>query len=332
MPDLFAIFRLQSRRLSSVVALWLGLTGMSPGIVLYDTDNPSANNTAPTGTYVDSGWAYQGKFGSFLGTMIGEQYFITAQHIGVQGTSFVSGAEFNGVVDVTYTIDTSANGGVGFWDISGTDLRIFKINESFSSWAELYTGSSELGKTMVTFGRGGVRGAEVTLGPTVHGWYTNPADGIARWGANEVSGVFNTGVGQVLAAQFNAVAGQNEATLSSGDSGGAVFIQDGGQWKLAGINYAVDGMFDTNNTVGDFNEFEAALFDKGGFYEGTDSSGWNFVTNTGFDKPSSMYASRISASAAEIMAIVAVPEPSTLMLLALAGTAMLRRRRLATWL
>jgi len=314
-------------RLPLMLAAWLALIGFSPGIVLYDTANATANTTAPTGIYQDSGWGFQGEYGGFLGTMVGQQYFITAQHFGVQGSTFVSTSEFNGVADVTYTIDASANGGAGFWDIAGTDLRVFKINESFSSWAEIYTGSSEVGSAMVTFGRGGPRGAEVTIGPTVHGWYTTGTDGVSRWGANEVSGIFASGVGDLISAQFNAVSGQNEATLSSGDSGGGVFIKVGAQWQLAGINYAVDGFFDTNNTLGDFSEFDAALFDKGGFYEGSDGTGWTFHTDTGLDKPSSMYASRISASSTEILAIVAVPEPGSLVLLAMAGMAMLKRRR-----
>jgi hypothetical protein len=331
-------FKPLAQHLPLLFGFWLGLTGLSSAIVLLDTDNASANTTTPTGLYADSGWGFQGEYGGFLGTMVGQQYFITAQHFGVQGSTFVSTAKFNGVADVTYTIDASANGGAGFWDIAGTDLRVFKVNESFSTWAEIYTGSSEVGNTMVTFGRGGPRGAEVTVGPTVHGWHTTGMDGVSRWGANEVSGIVSSGVGDLISAQFNNVSGQNEATLSSGDSGGGVFIQVGAQWFLAGINYAVDGFFDTNSTVGDFSEFDAALFDKGGFFEGSDGTGWSFHKDTGLDKPSSMYASRISTSSTEILSIVAVPEPGSLTplavpepgsltLLAMAGVVMLRRRR-----
>ena len=117
-------FKLLNRRLPWVLAIWIGLTAVSSGIVLLDTDHASANTTAPTGIYQDSGWGFQGEYGGFLGTMIGQQYFITAQHFGVQGSTFVSTAEFNGVADVTYTIDASANGGAGFWNIAGTDLRV----------------------------------------------------------------------------------------------------------------------------------------------------------------------------------------------------------------
>ncbi len=321
-------------RFAQVLALWLLMGAASQAIVLYDTDNALANTTAPTGIYQDSGWAFQGKFGSFLGTMIGDQYFITAQHIGPQGSSFVSTADFNGVADINYTIDASANGGSGYWDIAGTDMRVFKINETFSTWAPLYTGNLELGSTLVTFGRGGPRGAEVLTddpGPPVadvlHGWRTTGADGVARWGANTVSGIVSSDVGELLRAQFNAVSGINEATLSSGDSGGGVFIQVAGQWYLAGVNYAVDGLFDTNNTIDNL-EFEAALFDMGGFYVGRDDIGWSFVTNTPVDNPSHMYASRISTSSDAILAVMnPVPEPGSCVLVLLAGFVALRRRR-----
>lgn len=317
-----------------MLTLWLVLSSACQAIVLYDTDNALANTTAPTGIYQDSGWAYQGKFGSMLGTMIGDQYFITAQHIGPQGSTFVSTADFNGVADITYTIDAAANGGTGFWNIAGTDLRVFKINETFSSWAPLYTGSLEVGSTLVTFGRGGPRGAEVLTddpGPPVqdvlHGWRTTGADGVARWGANVVTGVVSSDVGELLRAEFNAVSGQNEATLSAGDSGGGVFIQVAGQWYLAGVNYSVDGLFDTNNTI-DNNEFGAALFDMGGFYIGNDTEGWSLVPNFASDIPSHMYASRISSNASEILSIMTpVPEPGSCLLVMLAGVMTLRRRR-----
>lgn len=303
----------------------LGLIQRLSAVVLYDSGDPLANTAAPDGAYAGSGWEYQGLYGSFMGTMIAPQYFITAQHIGVSGSNtFTSSAAFNGSADIAYTIDLSANGGTGFWDIAGTDLRIFKINETFSSYAPLYTGSAEQGMELVVFGRGGPRGAEVYEGGDLKGWYHTGSDGVARWGANEVDGISNFGSGDLLRADFDPVGGGYEATLSVGDSGGAVFVNDGGVWKLAGINLGVDGSFDTNNVVDD-NEFDAALFDRGGYYQGADGSGWFGPLPDG--SPASFYASRISTSAAEIQAIAVVPEAGSLLLLFASGTLLLRRKR-----
>lgn len=295
-------------------------------VLLYDSNNPATNTTAPTGDYVGSGWAFQGLYGSYLGTMIAPQYFITAAHFPIQGNTFVSTSTFNGVADVTYTIDSAANGGQGYWDIAGTDLRILKINETFSGYAPLYTGSDEVGKTMVMFGRGGVRGADVTLGAELRGWLHGAQDNVPRWGANVISGVAGSGVGPLLAARFDAISGQQEAGLSVGDSGGGVFINSGGQWFLAGINYAAQGFFDTNNTVGDASEFSAALFDAGGFYLGSDGGGWNQIPDGVENVPSEFYSSRISDNLAAIQAIAGVPEPGPVWLLAITVWVSLGRR------
>ena len=312
-----------SQRVIVALAMMLGWASSARAVLFYDTGSPSHNIAAPTGAYLDSGWQYQGYYGAYLGTMIAPQYFITAQNMGTQGSSFVSAGIFNGGADVTYTIDTAANSGAGFWDIAGTDLRIFKINEYFSSHATLYTGSSEQGLDMVTMGRGGVRGADVMVSGTLHGWKHTGSDGVARWGSNIVSDVTTIpGLGGMLVATFVASGPGHtleEATLSVGDSGGAVFVNDGGIWKLAGINYSVDGMFDTNNTTGDGSEFNAALFDRGGLYQGNDGQGWTLIPNVGPDNPSSMYASRISTNAVAIQAIAVVPEPHSAVLIALTG-------------
>jgi hypothetical protein len=134
-----------------------------------------------------------------------------------------------------------------------------------------------------------------------------------------------SGVGQLLMADFNYGAGSNEAHLSGGDSGGAVFIKSGGIWKLAGINYGVDAFFSLTGENG--SGFNAAIFDAGGLFYGTDGN-WQYITDRTADIPSSFYATRISANAAWIQAVI--PEPETwaslasLLLLAFAAW---RRRR-----
>jgi hypothetical protein len=299
----------------------------SQAVLFYDTADSNHNTTAPTGIFQDSGWQYEGLYGAYLGTMIAPQYFITAQHFGTQGTTFTQSGIFNGGSDVTYNIDTTVNSGIGYWDIAGTDLRIFKVQENFSNYAPLYTGSLEVGLTMVTMGRGGPRGADVLVGGDLHGWEHSSPDGTARWGSNTVSGVYASALGDLLMAGFSASGTAEEATLSNGDSGGGVFVNDGGVWKLAGVNYSIDGQFDTNNTVGDGSEFDAALFDRGGLYQGSDAFGWTFIPDLPLDNPSNMYASRISTNAASIMSIAVVPEPHSALLVLLAAFCGLAQRR-----
>lgn len=311
---------------SSAAAWLLFLCGPAYAIVFYDTADSTLNTTEPTGAYANSGWQYQGIYGEgHLGTMIGEQFFITADHIGTAPNPTFTTLASN----VTHTIDTAANGGQGFWLIPGTDLRIYKINGTFSDYAPLYTGSDEHGKELVVFGRGGPRGAEVELNGTLKGWLHTDPDGQTRWGTNQVSSVLTQGTAQYLRASFDAMPGTLEATLSAGDSGGAVFINDNGVWKLAGINFAVDRFFDTNNIPGDGTEISAALFDRGGFYQGSDGGGWS-ETPLPEGSPAGFYATRISAYTDQIQAIVAVPEPGAAFLLVLTASVSLIRRRRVT--
>lgn len=317
----------------------LSATAMPAGAVLfYSTADVTHNrNTAPGGPLTGSGWQYQGYFGNFLGTAISPKHFITAAHFGIAGSTFVSKSFFNGgPSDVTYNVDTTFHGGLGYRNIPGTDLRVFQITGTFASYAPLYTKTDEVGKELVVMGRGTQRGAEVIVGSELKGWRWGPVDGQARWGTNTVSAAVTSGVGDLLKATFDAGVGGDEAHLSDRDSGGAVFINDGGVWKLAGINYSVDGMFDTNN-VADPDEFHAALFDMGGLYIGTDGPPavvWNLISNTPTDKPSAFYASRISSYVDDILDIpevgALIPEPSTAALLLTAVGICLRRGRRAS--
>jgi hypothetical protein len=59
------------------MAVWMAAGG-AWGVILMETSDPTANTTAPTGEYADSGWQYQGRWGNFLGTVISPNCFITA--------------------------------------------------------------------------------------------------------------------------------------------------------------------------------------------------------------------------------------------------------------
>jgi hypothetical protein len=146
------------------------------------------------------------------------------------------------------------------------------------------------------FGRGTQRGDGVYLNGILQGWNWGAPDYTERWGENIVGNIVSLGAASndCLYATFDQNGLPNEAQLSSGDSGGAVFLNDNGVWKLAGINYSVDGPFYTDGS-GD-GAFNAALFDMRGFWIQNSAPPPEYVQVTGANPmPSGFYATRISS-------------------------------------
>ena len=264
-------------------------------VILDSTGDPSANTTAPGGALAGSGWQYEGQWLSFLGTPIAPHYFITAAHVG-------------GAVGDTINYAGTQYATIAVFDSPASDLRIWQVNGTFSTYAPIYTDSDEVGRQLVAFGRGTQRGAGISPGGQLQGWAWGNSDSVQRWGTNVVSAIVTGEVGQgdFVAAAFNHNYSANEAHLSVGDSGGGVFIQDSqGQWRLAGINYAVDGPYAIDN-MGN-GQFNAALFEQSGFYLQDDNSNW--VPATG---PGHFYATRISSNSSWIEAVLrGAPTPES---------------------
>jgi hypothetical protein len=202
--------------------------------------------------------------------------------------------------------DTFSFDGVNYtttahFDDPSTDLRIWQVSGTFPTWAPLYTESNEVGRTLVVFGRGLVRGAAVVTNSLLNGWeWSGSPGGSLRWGENSVYAVVDGGsYGSLLYALFESSANPNEADLALGDSSGPVFIDDGTGWKLAGIALAVDGPFNTTNTG---SGFDAAIFDARGLYI-QDGSTWELITGTE-PVPTGFYATQVSARAAWINSII----------------------------
>jgi Trypsin-like peptidase domain len=261
-------------------------------VIFYSTGDPSYNTNAPGGALTNSGWQYQGGWATFSGTVISSNAFITAKHVGGSvGDPFT----FQGVQYIT----------TASYDSPDSDLRIWRVAGQLPTFAPLYIKGKENGKNLVIFGRGTQRGAEVRVNGRLKGWEWGPGDGVQRWGQNRVSGIFQGGaeIGEVLRASFN-VGGRNEAQLSAGDSGGAIFIKDGKIWKLAGINYAVEGPYNMTNSGDGFN---AAIFDLRGLYLTDGGAGWHLFSG----KPisSNFYATRISSHMNWITNVLAMPGP-----------------------
>jgi len=279
---------------ATLVALLLAITPrISEAVILYRTGDPAANTTAPTGTLNGSGWQFEGTWGAFLGTPIAPHFFLSAQHVGQAGSVFTFGGS-------NYTLVKAIGD-------PNSDLDLWQVAETFPTSAPLYTKSDEVGRLTLVIGRGTQRGSEVFVNGTFSGWNWGPGDGVQRWGENLVSAIVTISPdNDFLYGTFDAAGLNEEATLSSGDSGGAAFIKDGPLWKLAGIHYAVDGPFylDALGNGG----FNAALFDSRGLYVSDEQSPphYNLITGDA-PVPAGFYPTRISS---KIGWIYSVTDPS----------------------
>jgi len=278
----------------SLLALILG-AATALGVILFDTGDPAVNTTAPGGSLTDSGWQYEGDWGGYLGTPISPQFFITAGHFG-QASSVLT------YQNVNYPLIAS-------FRLPGSDFLIWKIEGTFPSFAPLFTKRNENGQHLVVIGRGTPRGPERYLDNTLRGWDWVNSSGTRRWGENDVADIVTSGGHQYLYATFDQHVvpndHPNESHLSSGDSGGAVFLNDGGDWKLSGINYAVDDLF-TSTSFDD--RINAAIFDARGYYTPDPNNMSVLIQISGADPvPTGFYASRISSELAWIASVIADP-------------------------
>ncbi|HTH46233.1 MAG TPA: hypothetical protein VMB21_01855 [Candidatus Limnocylindria bacterium] len=267
-------------------------------VIFLSTGDPTHNTTDPGD---GSGWQYEGGFDGVLGTAVAPGYFLTAKHVG------------GGVGDL-FNYNGTAYTTVAKFNSPSSDLTLWQVSGTFSSYAPLYSGTDEVGKQLVDVGRGTQRGDAVTVAgasPTdVRGWLWGPGDGVQRWGRGYVgnSANFGTGLGDMLVVPFDRTSGiPDTMTLSNGDSGGGVFIQEGGVWKLAGINYGVEATFRTSAGGTSFN---AAIFDAGGLYfDFGDGHGYTLVADQSSDVAADWVATRVSSNLDWIQSITAVPEP-----------------------
>lgn len=261
------------------------LAGAARAMIFLGAADPEHNTTPPEGALADSGWQWQGNWRGFAGTPIAPNWFLTARHLGGS-----VGEEFH-FAGRAYR--TTAR----FFD-PASDLALWRVCGEFPTFAPLFSGTNEVGLPCVLFGRGRARGAEVVvtneLGETrLQGWLWGGGAGTLRWGTNQISDLANYGgfEANALAGTFDADAGADEAMLTGGDSGGAVFVLNAGRWELAGIALAVDGPF---RYTADGEDLHAALFDKTGLYERRDAA-WVLVETADQPQPAAWYASRIAA-------------------------------------
>jgi hypothetical protein len=193
----------------------------------------------------------------------------------------------------------------------------------FATYAPVYRGATEFRADLVDFGYGVGRlkadsSSVVTLNGVEKGFLLSPVqDNQLSYGTDKVEGYANggPGVGVLLGFKFNKDAPYAATLLTPGDSGGAVFVNDNGTYKLAGVNFGSDHIYYQDANGG--GQFFAALYDRSGFFEqdGVDANGRPIYTAV--SGPAISYATRIASNLdfTDRMVGFAVPEPSSVALL-----------------
>jgi len=231
------------------------------GVVIDRLNAGSANMTAPAD---DPGWNNVGGIGIGGGVYVGYGWVLTANHIG-------SGSGIN-LGGVTYTMAPGTGHRLTNAGAAGktatTDLYMFQLQGALPNLPAIRIASiaPANGDTVTMIGRGSLQAANPTfwnvnttagpLGPWV--WTETTAalanaagfktigGGTMRWGTNAIDdrGWLNVGGVSVLGlgTTFNLDVSSDEAQVVVGDSGGAMFVKQAGQWSLAGIIIA-QGVF-----------------------------------------------------------------------------------------
>lgn len=282
--------------------------GVPARAIILVNGSSGRNLSAPTGTFVGSGWQYTGYWGGVLGTPVSPHFFLTAKHAGFAGDGLFHTSAGN------YTVVNS------FYD-AGSDLALYQVAETFADFAPIYTGFNEttLGEA-VLFGAGTDRGDPLFVNGTQQGWYWGGTDYQRSWGTNAVREIvdFGPGLGDLLIFSNDRETGfANEGAVTGNDSGGPIFVNDGGIWKLAGINYGVE-TYSLDGVSG----VSAAVWDTRGLYVRT-NNGYEFVPSTlTTPQPGVFGATRVSSRFDAFVAPIlradldtTAPEPGTFALL-----------------
>jgi hypothetical protein len=224
--------------------------------VVIDTLTGTGNTSAPVD---DPGWANVGVLGVGTGIYLGNNWVLTAAHVG-GGSIVLNGGTYAMLAGSGTTLTN--NGAPG--KSATTDLYMFQLASTPPGLPNITIASSTAvpSAAVTMIGSGRDRGAftqwSVNTGTTPWAWtpvssggnfagYQTIGSRSMRWGTNTVaaSGIWVAdGYGDVnmLATEFTySGSPSNQAQAAYGDSGGGVFRKNGSVWELSGTILTVAG-------------------------------------------------------------------------------------------
>ena len=194
----------------------------------------------------DLDWSYAYKFRGSSSAAIASHWILTAAHVADDSAS--------GIITIggtTYTpqetryYDGTSSGSTNPNDAT-RDLALVRFDNAFPGYYNYATGTSYVHDDVILVGYG--YDGTVTQSATSGSW-TQGSDRDKRWGTNNIDSLVSVPAGYGAYAHFvMSISGTNgprntpyETGLNVYDSGGPLFVNDNGEWIVAGINVARSG-------------------------------------------------------------------------------------------
>jgi hypothetical protein len=198
----------------------------SQALIVFGSDE-SDNLLAPLD---GAPWKYVARLdqNNASGVYLGNGFLLTANHVNVPATALINGG--------TYLIDTA----YAPLQIDGADIKLLRIlgDPQLAALSLIQPGATGLNKASTIIGWGVGKGFTVIN----QGWnWSDDSSRAQRWGTNTtLPDYFVSNNQSYLLTTFDRLQGSEEAAVTLGDSGSALFQKFGSKWELAAITSSVE--------------------------------------------------------------------------------------------